>query len=420
MATEDPYRLMATLGTSADGAIEVISPEEAAGIGAGTEILVVDDHATNLEAYEAALAPLGRSVVRAGSGLDALARLLEQDFALVLLDVSMPGMTGLETAELIRRRPRNRRTPILFITGMSPSTELMLKAYGVGGFDFIVKPIVPELLRAKIAVYLQLQERTQLAIRQMTQLREAHEQLRELAPGRLDAHVQRRDELLAMLGHELRNPLAAMAAAIEVVKIREGGLGRELSILERHLGHLTHIVDDLVDASRLTAGKVELRREAIDLAVAVAEALDLVRPLIEKRQHHVVADVPASVLVDADRDRLHQVIANLVGNAAIYTAAGGRIEIRARVDGAFVLLVVRDNGHGMPATLLPSVFDVFVQGERTLERREGGLGIGLTLVRSLVELHGGTVEAHSDGPGKGAQLTVRWPVASSPAPMPRR
>ncbi|MEO8701334.1 MAG: response regulator [Kofleriaceae bacterium] len=598
-------------GAGGGDAIEVYSPEDVLGIGLGVDILIVDDHQTNLVAYEAALAPLGRRLVPVLSGMDALARLLEQDFALILLDVTMPEMSGLETARLIRQRPRCRGIPIMFITGVSASPEVILEAYEVGAFDFVVKPVLPEVLRAKARVYLQLQERTQDVIKHATQLRDARVRLSEtedaarerdatasiarwltklqeataalaqartpadvaaaavrLGAGAVDASAsamwlatpdgslvleasenipvpfldawrtlppgsssppmrvfegrrpmwveneadfareapeglerardagrawafvslplvsngqviavvtftyegehafsdeertfltafthtceqsleralvfateaearrvaesvnQRTDEFLAMLGHELRNPLAAMASALEVIKLREGSLGRELSILDRQVGHLTHVVGDLVDVSRITQGTINLRREAVDLAAALALATDSARPHIDSQQHELVTTIPGEAIVDADRFRLTQVLDNLLTNAAKYTPRNGRIEVSAVVDGTHVQIVVRDNGQGIPAALLPNVFDVFVQGERTLDRRQGGLGIGLALVRSLVELHGGTVHAHSDGPGKGATFTLRWPrvltvtptAAVPPATRPR-
>src|SRR5262249_11462766 len=225
-------------------AIEVLEADELLGIGPGSDILMVDDDAANLAAYEAALAPLGRRLVAAQSGVAALARLLEQDFALVLLDVSMPDMTGLETARRIRERPRNRGLPIVFITGVAWSTDVILEAYDAGAFDFIVKPVLPEVLRAKARVYLQLQERTQALRRHSAQLREAHtllaqvdEQLRdretEAAARRAAEEASRRkDEFVAMLSHELRNPLWAAANALAVLRATRRGRAPELAIAE--------------------------------------------------------------------------------------------------------------------------------------------------------------------------------------------
>lgn len=230
---------------------------------------------------------------------------------------------------------------------------------------------------------------------------------------------RRKDEFLAMLSHELRNPLAAMIAALDLLKMRDQTLSRELVVLDRQSRHLVDIVDDLVDVSRITRGMISLRREAVPLAEAVAYAMDTARPLIDQRAHQVSLSLPQRVDLDADRGRLGQVLANLLINAAKYTPSKGRIEVTAELDDSFVRIVIRDNGRGIPPTLLPSLFDVFVQGERSPARSEGGLGIGLALVRTLAELHGGTVEAHSDGTGTGSTFTLRWPTASDRTPTAR-
>jgi signal transduction histidine kinase len=388
---------------TSDAAFEVLSPEDVLGIGLGSDILIVDDDESTRSAYDAALAPLGRRAVLASSGTEALAKLLAQDFALVLLDISMPDMNGIETARLIRQRPRNRGTPIIFITGAPATSELVLEAYEVGAYDFVAKPILPEILRAKARVYLHLQERTAL----LQKLAQQYCDARRAA----EALNARKDELLAMLGHELRNPLAAIVSAVDIIKLRDPAHGREVMILDRQVAHLAHIVGELVDVARITQGKIALRREAVAVADAVREAIESARPAIDA--HHVKVAVPMDALVDADRHRLAQVLGNLLLNAAKYTPGKGRIDIDATIHDEVVRIVVRDNGRGIAPALLPSLFDLFVQGERTPDRHEGGLGIGLTLVRTLVELHGGTVEAHSDGPGTGATFTVRWPKASS-------
>jgi signal transduction histidine kinase len=416
---------------TAPAAIEVLDADDLLGIGPGSDVLLVDDDATNLAAYEAALAPLGRRMVAAQSGLAALARLLEQDFALVLLDVSMPDMTGLETARRIRERPRNRGLPIMFITGVAWSPDVVLEAYDAGAFDFIVKPVLPEVLRAKARVYLQLQERTQALRRHSAALREAHARLAlagaqarerdaEAAARRAAEDASRRkDEFVAMLSHELRNPLWAAANALAVLHATRPGLGPELAIADRQIGHLIHLVGDLLDVGRLTRGKVELHREAVQLARVVADTIDDARPRIEHRAHQIAADVPDDLLVDADRHRLRQVMESLLDNAVDNTPERGTIAIAAALDGPCVHITVRDDGRGIPAALLPSVFELFVQGEQPLDRSDGRLGIGLTLARSLVELHGGTIEAHSDGPGHGATFTLRWPGASEGTPTAR-
>jgi CheY-like chemotaxis protein len=219
-----------------------------------------------------------------------------------------------------------------------------------------------------------------------------------------------------MLSHELRNPLWAAANALAVLHAARPGLAPELSIAERQIGHLTHLVGDLLDVGRLTRGKVELHREAVQLARAIGDAIDDARPRLERGAHQIATHVAEDLLVDADRHRLRQVLESLLDNAIDNTPERGHIAIAAALDGPCVHITVRDDGRGIPATLLPSVFELFVQGEQPLDRSDGRLGIGLTLARALVELHGGTIEAHSDGPGLGATFALRWPRASEATP----
>jgi signal transduction histidine kinase/ActR/RegA family two-component response regulator len=235
---------------------------------------------------------------------------------------------------------------------------------------------------------------------------------------------RRKDEFLAMLGHELRNPLAPIVTALELMKLRgDASFVRERGIIDRHVRDLLRLVDDLLDVSRITRGMVELRRAPIELAVVVARAAESTSPLFEARQHRVSFDVPSTGLVVlADEQRLAQVVANLLSNAAKYSDPGARIDVSARRSDGDVVLVVRDTGVGIAPELLPRVFEMFVQGERTMDRSQGGLGLGLSLVRSLVTLHGGTVRAESAGAGQGSTFTVRLPacaeISSARAPTP--
>jgi signal transduction histidine kinase/CheY-like chemotaxis protein len=228
-----------------------------------------------------------------------------------------------------------------------------------------------------------------------------------------EAANQRKDEFLAMLGHELRNPLAAMVAAIDLIKLREkGALSRELGVLDRHLMHLTRLVTELLDVSRVTLGKIRLDRVAFDVARAVEEAIDAVRPTLDANRHYLLVNVPEGLLVDADRDRFSQVLVNLLSNSIQYTPPGGRIALNARDEGMVARIDIADTGVGVTSELMPIMFDAFVQGPRTIDRRQGGLGIGLTVVKRLVELHGGNIEVYSDGAGTGTTVTLRWPKAT--------
>ncbi|HEX7812223.1 MAG TPA: response regulator [Burkholderiales bacterium] len=231
---------------------------------------------------------------------------------------------------------------------------------------------------------------------------------------RVQSADQRKDEFLAMLAHELRNPLAPMRNAVEVMQ-HLGGQAPLLTwsrdVIDRQVEHLTRLVDDLLDVSRLTQGKIRLEKQAVDLVSVIDRALEVSRPSIESHKHRLQVKLPAAqVYLDGDPVRLAQVFANLLNNAAKYTPQEGDIRITAELVGDRVLVRIQDNGCGIPADTLPYVFDLFTQANRSLARSEGGLGIGLTLVRNLVEKHGGTVEVHSDGPGKGSEFIVGLPV----------
>ncbi len=594
-------------------------------------ILVVDDQPNNLLALEATLGKLGENLVMARSGREALRHLLQQDFALILLDVKMPDMDGLDTAELIRQRERTRHVPIIFLTGYERTDVQMFKGYSLGAVDFLTKPLVPEVLRSKVAVFVDLYRKTEQTRRQAEELRlnqereherrlaqekqrwemerlraEAEREKRvneelartaaeiaalkdELAarladmtqlhrlsarlsatldlpavlqevldavialqaagsgvlmlydrerrdlhaaasaglpedylirlgrtplgagvygaalaePGLVvaedveadgaplpDAEAARRvgiraacgvplltrggepvgavvthfgrphrpserdvrlvelyarqaaqaienarlhgeiqeanrgkDEFLAMLAHELRNPLAPVLNSVEV--LRRGARGEEagaaVEMIDRQTRHMARLVDDLLDVSRITRGKIQLRPEPIELSGVIARAVASTRPLIESRRHTVEVHVPPGpIRVLADATRVEQVLANLLTNAAKYTNEGGHITLTAAAEGDEAVLRVRDNGIGIAADMLPRVFDLFMQAHSTLDLALGGLGIGLTLVRRLVELHGGRIEAHSEGLGRGSEFVVRLPLLEQPVAEPNR
>ncbi|HEX2140230.1 MAG TPA: ATP-binding protein [Woeseiaceae bacterium] len=232
---------------------------------------------------------------------------------------------------------------------------------------------------------------------------------------RAEAEIASRakDEFLAMLGHELRNPLAPILTALQLLALKADDVGaRERSIIERQVRHLIALVDDLLDVSRISRGKIELDNELVELAEVTATAIETSSPLLEERQHALVVDVPKDGLaVCGDRRRLAQIISNLLSNAAKFTPSQGRITIAGRRDGDAVVLTVEDNGVGIGADILPHVFDRFSQGQQPIERSHGGLGLGLSIVKSLVGAHGGSVEARSPGKGGGTSMIVRLPRA---------
>jgi len=228
---------------------------------------------------------------------------------------------------------------------------------------------------------------------------------------------RRKDEFLAMLGHELRNPLAPIQTALDLMRLRDqSALDRERQVIERQVNHLVRLVDDLLDISRVTRGVIDLHRAPVHITEVVAAALEMSSPLFEQQQHHVEVHLSAAdAVVLGDRVRLAQVVGNLLTNAARYTPPGGHIEVSATSQAGHAVVVVSDDGVGLAPELMPILFDPFVQGPRGSDRSQGGLGIGLALVRSLVEMHGGTVSAWSDGIGKGARFEVRLPLAASGA-----
>ncbi len=225
---------------------------------------------------------------------------------------------------------------------------------------------------------------------------------------------RRKDEFLAMLGHELRNPLAPLKNAARLLRVRqmtEEQVRWAAEVVDRQVEHLAHMVDDLLDVSRVTRGHITLRKEAVELSAVVERAVEISRPLIESRRHELIEALPdGPVWLDADPVRLAQVIANLLNNAAKYTEERGRIVLSAAREGGDVVLRVKDNGLGIAPDVLPRVFELFTQDHRTLDRSQGGLGIGLTMVKGLVEMHGGGVRAFSEGPGKGSEFVVRLPL----------
>jgi PAS domain S-box-containing protein len=241
------------------------------------------------------------------------------------------------------------------------------------------------------------------AVVDVTRMKEAEAALREAA--------RRKDEFLALLSHELRNPLAPIITAAQLMEMRGGAATpREREVILRQANHMVRLVDDLLDVSRVARGKIVLNKTRLQLAEVVARAIEATSPLLEQRHHRVSVEVPEDGLsVDADEVRLTQVVSNLLSNAARYTQPYGNIQIEGRREGTEVILQVRDDGPGIDPELLPNVFEMFVQGARGSDRQQGGLGLGLSLVKSFTELHGGTVSAANNAGGRGTEITVRLP-----------
>lgn len=267
------------------------------------------------------------------------------------------------------------------------------------------------------------------ALARSARLIEAHERARdeqfaqvEAARAHAESADRAKDDFLAMLGHELRNPLAPVLTALRLMQARgEGAVLREREVIERQVQHLSHLVDDLLDVSRLRRGKITLRHERFELAAAVQRAVEIAEPLMAERRHLFQIDVPGQgLLIDGDEMRVAQVLANLLTNAAKYTEPGGQIRLTACAEAGQAVITCEDNGAGIPVDLLPRMFDLFQQGERSLDRGVGGLGLGLALARSLTELHGGSIHASSAGAGQGSCFVVRLPLAAGTIEEVRR
>ena len=540
------------------------------------DILIVDDLPEKLLVFKTILEELGQNLVMVRSGSEALREVLHREFAVILLDVNMPDIDGLETARLVRQYKKSAHTPIIFITAYADEMQTA-QGYSLGAVDYILSPVIPDVLRQKVRVFVdlyQMQQRTKaMAGEQVARARAeaaraaaeettrrsnflaraSHElgasldleqgmrrlldlvvpQIAETAalvvdsdsetplvfhkaegrtraasygelPEELRAALQRvvreglplegktvcyplrvgdrtlgalalvadsspqdlvalqelvsraaialdnarlysslqreivrsrqaeeslqdanrrKDEFLAMLSHELRNPLAPIRNAVEVIRRLappDPKLTMARDVVDRQVSLLARLVEELLDVSRISQGKISLKKAPVDLARIISHSVETARPLIDQRGQTLTVSVPAApVWLSADFARLSQVVANLLNNASKYTGEGGRIELTADAGEGEATITVRDNGARIEPQLLPKVFDLFVQGERALDRGQGGLGIGLTLVKRLVELHQGHVEVASEGPGRGASFRVTLPCISVVEPQQR-
>ena len=373
---------------------------------APVRILLVDDLPENLLSLEALLRREDVHLLKARSGDAALELLLTQDVALALLDVQMPGMDGFELAEFMRGTERTRHVPIIFVTAGTADSQRRFRGYEAGAVDFIQKPIEADVLRSKVSVFLDLYRQRRQIAAQRDELAAASEALREAD--------RRKDEFLAILAHELRNPVAALDAGLRLLK--KHGPGETADMIRERMGHqvfhLARLVEDLLDVSRITAGKISLRKEAIPLADVFGSAVDASHPNIEAAGHTLTVELPDDPpVLHADHTRLAQVISNLLNNSAKYTPAGGQITLRGEVHGPDLEIGVIDNGLGIPPEMQARIFDIFTQVPAHKRQYAGGLGIGLALVQQLVALHGGAISVYSAGEGLGSRFTVRMPIA---------
>jgi signal transduction histidine kinase len=379
-------------------------------------ILIVDDRPANLLALEAVLETLGYPMVRANSGQEAIDRVAEADFALILMDVQMPGMDGFQTVAMIKEQKQRTHVPIIFVSAVSKEAEYISKGYQYGAVDYITKPFEPEHLRAKVSVLMALQIQAERIARQRELLGEKRHELRRQVADREAAERSNRmkDEFLAFVSHELRTPLNAIVGWTELLVSGEldGDRARgAIETIRRNAQMQTLLVDDLIATSQLVLGGLRLHVERVSLRAAIEAALDSVRLTAKAKGVQLVAQPePVDDGCVGDAKRLHQVFANLLANAVKFTAAGGMVVARLSRGDSGPQIEIVDTGAGIRPDALPHVFDRFWQDKSRIGS-ESGLGLGLAIVKQLVEMHDGTVSVHSPGEGLGSTFTVRVPGA---------
>lgn len=367
-------------------------------------VLLVDDLQENLLALEALLRRDGLTFLKARTGDEALELLLAHEVALALLDVQMPGMDGFQLAEYMRGSTRTRHVPIIFVTAGSADHQRRFRGYEAGAVDFIQKPIEADILRSKAEVFFDLFDQRRQVLRQRDELEAYAAQLR--------AADRRKDEFLAVLGHELRNPLMALRAGLQLLD-READ-GSKAGIIRERMGtqvvHLSRLIEDLLDVSRIDQGKIALRLERVSLQAVLESAMETSRPKIDAGLHALTVDLPDEpAWIAGDFTRLSQVVSNLLTNAAKYTRSGGELRLSARLEPDTVVIEVEDNGVGVPPEMQERIFALYTQVPGPDTRSSEGLGIGLALVKQLVELHRGVIAVFSEGEDQGSRFTVRLP-----------
>jgi signal transduction histidine kinase len=361
-------------------------------------VLLVDDRPENLMALEGILKPIGARLVKARSGEEALLHLLRDTFAVILLDVQMPRLDGLQTAELIKQREQTRHVPIIFITALSREAAYVFKGYAHGAVDYLLKPIDPEIVRAKVRVFCDLWVRGEKMRRQAAQ-------------------SDLKDVFLASVAHEMRTPLAAAKAQAQLAlhqlvesecdKMSAGAL----RLISRQIDKVGDLVSDLLDVSRLEAGVLQLNRSEVDVAAVTRDVIGRLKVLADGRE--IGVDAPEHATVNGDRDRIEQVVTNLLSNAIRYSPQGGRIEVGVQAHPEWVQISVRDHGLGVPKDQQQRIFDRFTRVHA--ENGGAGIGLGLSIAKAIVEQHGGRIWVESTGKnGEGSTFLVRLPIGKSP------
>lgn len=357
-------------------------------------ILLVDDRVQNLIALQATLETLGVPLVTAQSGEEALRHLLDRDFALIILDVQMPGLDGLQTAELIKKRERSAHIPIIFITALSREAAYVFKGYSQGAVDYLLKPVDPEIVRAKASVFVELFRRGERLKRQ----------------AKLVAASEAKDEFIAAISHEIRTPLTAAKAQAQLAIRQLGGptepATRALGLISKQIDRVVRLVEELFDFTRIQSGRLVLTPIPLDLVSVARDVVERMAAVSDKHELLVAAETP--VAIRGDRDRLEQILTNLIANAIRYSPEGGPVGIAISRDATRAYIRVTDRGVGIPKEKLTAIFERFLQAHGS---SYGGIGLGLTITKELVERHGGRIWAASSGiAGEGSTFNIELPL----------
>ena len=382
-------------------------------------ILLVDDERRNLDALESLLDDPSYRVLRAEDADKALRLLLANDVAAIVLDIKMPVMSGFELAQLIKGTKKFRQIPILFLTAHLLEDHDVLTGYGAGAVDYLTKPVNPQILRHKVAVFADLFRKTR-ALAELNEHLETRVQERtaelEKSEAALQAASKQKDLFLATLAHELRNPLAPLRTGLDVL-LHQGQklpiVANTLAAMNRQLDHMVRLVDDLLDVSRVSRGALEMRKEQVELSSVIHRAMETTSPSFARRNQVITVDADEPVPAFVDATRVAQIVGNLLSNASKHSAEGGRIRVEMRREGEMATIRVSDDGVGIPLDQLGRVFDIFTKIERSVQSANDGLGIGLALSRRLAELHGGTLTVASAGEGKGATFSLTLPTGGA-------
>ncbi len=374
---------------------------------AKTNILLVDDRPENLLALEAVLGELGQNLITASSGAEALKWVLLEDFAVILLDVQMPGMSGLETAQLIKQRDKSRHIPIIFITAIDQDAPHVFQGYSVGAVDYLFKPFDPEILRSKVAVFVDLARKNMRIQQQAAELEIANRQLKE--------SERHKDEFLSVISHELRTPLNLIMGFGEMLDDEvAGSLNAQQHEYMREIlqgaNRLQMLVNDLMDVAAMQAGTLELHPVPTPYEGVVDEVVSTFEPVARQKGLTLTTELEPPLLIEIDGPRLVHVLSNLVSNAIKFTPEGGAIRIKVYRHEQDLVTEVCDTGIGLAEEDIPLLFTRFRQLDMSTTRPAGGTGLGLSIAKMLVESHGGTITAMSPGKGRGSVFSYTLPI----------